>query len=151
MNNWTIWLLAAGIIFLLSILGYLSESKKKNEKKEEELEPEEKKEMLVEPEIKEEKKEPEIKEETNDNWNVMPEVNVQTVAANAVSNTNLDSTVFSKQQVTEPASTAPAETSSVFADANASSPEPIPANPKETVKATPLPQGDNSNNNIETL
>lgn len=88
-SNWVFWVLLATIVFVLALIGYLTESMKKTK----EDKKEEKKEEPIQPESTVETVQPEstVTPTQDDNWMTMPEVNkpleeVQVDTINEVSN-----------------------------------------------------------------
>lgn len=75
-SNWIFWVVLASIVFVLALIGYLTESMKKpkkedkEEKNEEPVEP-----VLEEPKAEDVKPEPVVNEVKADDWMTMPEVN----------------------------------------------------------------------------
>ena len=75
-SNWIFWVVLASIVFVLALIGYLTESMKKpkkedkEEKNEEAVEP-----VLMETKTEDVKPEPVVNEVKTDDWMTMPEVN----------------------------------------------------------------------------
>ena len=97
LTNWIFWVIIAAIVFVLALIGYLAESRKKNKKLEESNTSADG--VSATPNVEStpaSNNEVQSAPVTATDFNVMPEVNSTTVSqpSEIISNSNLDSTVF---------------------------------------------------------
>lgn len=136
LTNWIFWIIVALIVFILAIIGYLSESRKKSKKESEDKGTE----GGVTPTVSEsaiennsvQKPTDEKTETIVDEWSSMPEINSSTVSSSSiVSNSSLDSSVFSSDDS--------APVSEPVKEILPSSATPMPADSQPIATAEPMP------------
>ena len=169
LTNWIFWVIIAAIVFVLALIGYLAESRKKNKKLEESNTSADG--VSATPNVEStpaSNNEVQSAPVTATDFNVMPEVNSTTVSqpSEIISNSNLDSTVFDASSSIETPAAPVAEQTSVQESApvvetpvapveptiepasvftatmdqvTSSTPNPVPAEPESVATPTPIP------------
>ena len=171
-TNWIFWVIVAAIVFVLAIIGYLSESKKKNKKALESDSSANETNVVSNVDVTSAKineTQPTLASSINDSdFNVMPEINSVTVSqpSQTISNSSLDSSVFGVPSTLETPVAAPAEIApvvetpvsiepaSVFTsniDQIVSEPTPVPAEPIPAITPSPMPADVNTEVKMENM
>lgn len=122
-SNWVFWVVLASIVFVLALIGYLTESMKKpkeDKKEEKEEEP-----IQSEPTVEPVQPEPTVTPAQDDNWMTMPEVNkpLEEVKVDTINEVPADSNVVSEVST-------PSVSDNVFTTpVNSDTPAPVTSEP----------------------
>lgn len=140
LTNWIFWIIIAALVFVIALIGYLSESIKKNKKAEENNDSVNDANVENNAVLTTETKSVDNTSSIDSDFNVMPEINSNSVSqpSDVISNSSLDSDVFDVPSTLETSAASVEQTPVVETPVASVEQTPVVETPVASLEQTPV-------------